>query len=374
MMEVPFLDLVRQHAAIRNDVLAAWSAILDRAAFIGGTPVVQLEDAFAKACHARHAVAVGSGTDALFLIFKAFDLREGDEVIVPVNTFIATSEAVTAAGGKVVFVDVQPDTYLINPELVERAITPRTKGIVAVHLYGQMADMDALEAIAGRNNLWLVEDAAQSQLAEYKGRRAGSIGRAAAFSFYPGKNLGACGDAGAITTNDDSIAHRVRLLREHGSERKYIHKMEGFNMRCDALQAEALRIKLQHLAAWNEGRRRVAEMYAQRLQGADGVVVPVVAPDRLPVWHLYVVLVPEREYVQQALKERGVHTGLHYPIPLHLQEAYSHFGHEEGSFPVAEHAGRHLLSLPMYPELGEDQIDHVCASLLDAVASVAAAR
>ncbi len=372
-MEVPFLDLVRQHAPIKNEILAAWSGILDRAGFIGGNPVVQFEDAFAKSCGAAHALAVSNGTDALTLIFKALGLDSRDEVIVPVNTFIATSEAVSAAGGIATFVDVLPDTYLIDPAAVERAITPRTKGIVAVHLYGQMADMDALKAVADRHGLWIVEDAAQAHLAEYKGRRAGSIGIAAGFSFYPGKNLGACGDAGAVTTNDDAIAHRIRLLRDHGSERKYVHKLEGFNMRCDALQAEVLRIKLRLLPEWNEARRRIANLYTEGLQRAEDVVVPAVAPHCLPVWHLYVVLVPARDVVQAALKDRGVHTGLHYPVPLHLQEAYAHLGYSEGAFPVAESCGRRLLSLPMYPDLSEAQIEHVCNSLTEAVASAAVA-
>jgi dTDP-4-amino-4,6-dideoxygalactose transaminase len=373
-MEVPFLDLVKQHAGIKGEILNAWSAILDRAGFIGGTPVVQLEDAFAKACGAPHAIAVSNGTDALFLIFKAMQLAADDEIIVPVNTFIATSESISAAGAKVVFADVRPDTYLLDPESVERAITPRTKGIVAVHLYGQTADMDSLQAIADKHNLWIVEDAAQAHLAEYKGRKAGSMGVAAAFSFYPGKNLGACGDAGAITTSNDALAHRIRLLRDHGSERKYVHQVEGFNMRCDALQAEALRIKLRHLPQWNEARRRTAARYAERLHDAEDVVIPHVAGDCLPVWHLYVVLVPDRDHVQQAMREAGVHTGLHYPIPLHLQEAYRHMGYSQGAFPVAESCASRLLSLPMYPELNTEQIDYVCSSLIDAVGSAAVTR
>lgn len=373
-MDVPFLDLVRQHAGIKGEILSAWSEILDRAGFIGGSPVVQLEDAFAKACGSPHAIAVSNGTDALFLIFKAMQLGPEDEVIIPANTFIATSEAVTAAGAKVVFADVLLDTYLLDPKSVERVVTPKTKGIVAVHLYGQMADMDALQAIAKKHGLWIVEDAAQAHLAEYKGRRAGSIGIAAAFSFYPGKNLGACGDAGAITTSDDALAHRIRLLRDHGSERKYVHKIEGFNMRCDALQAEALRIKLRHLPEWNESRRRVARRYEERLRDTDEIIVPAVSADCLPVWHLYVVLVPERDHVQQVMKEAGVHTGLHYPVPLHLQEAYAHLGYKQGAFPVAESCATRLLSLPMFPELTDEQIDHVCASLIDAVNSAAVTR
>ncbi len=370
-MEVQFLDLVAQHAGLKNEILAAWSALLDRAGFIGGAPVAQLEEEFAAACQAKHCVAVSNGTDALFLVYKALGLSAGDEVIVPANTFIATSESITAAGGQVVFADCLPGTYNLDPASVERAITPRTKGIVAVHLYGQPADLDSLGAIARRHNLWLVEDAAQAHLSEYKGRRIGSIGTAATFSFYPGKNMGACGDAGAITTADADLARRIRILRDHGSEKKYVHLVEGFNMRCDALQAAALRIKLRHLPEWNESRRRIAARYMERLRGVDDIILPEVSPDCLPVWHLFIVQVPARDQVQQILMNAGVHTGLHYPVPLHLQEAYEHLGYVEGAFPVAESVAKRLLSLPMYAELTDAQVDYVCDCLVRAVASIA---
>lgn len=370
-MEVPFLDLPAQHAGIKDEILAAWSDLLDRAGFIGGASVAQLEEEFAAACQAKHCVAVSNGTDALFLVYKALGLSSGDEVIVPANTFIATSESITAAGGRVVFADCLPGTYNLDPASVERAISQRTKGIVAVHLYGQPADMDTLGAIARRHNLWIVEDAAQAHLSEYKGRRIGSMGNAATFSFYPGKNMGACGDAGAITTSDAGLARRIRILRDHGSEKKYVHLVEGFNMRCDALQAAALRIKLRHLPAWNESRRRIATRYIKRLKGVEDIFLPEVAPDCLPVWHLFVVQVPARDRVQQVLKELGVHTGLHYPVPLHLQEAYRHLGHAEGAFPAAESAAKRLLSLPMFAELTDAQVDYVCDCLIRTVAAVA---
>jgi len=372
-MEVPFLDLVAQHAGLKNEILAEWSALLDRAGFIGGVPVAKLEEEFAAACQAKHCVAVSNGTDALFLVYRALGLSGGDEVIVPANTFIATSESITAAGGRVVFADCLPGTYNLDPASVERAITPRTKGIVAVHLYGQPADMDSLGAIAKRHNLWIVEDAAQAHLSEYKGRRIGSIGIAATFSFYPGKNMGACGDAGAITTADPDLAKRIRILRDHGSEKKYVHLVEGFNMRCDALQAAALRIKLRHLPTWNESRRRIAARYFERLRGVEGIVLPEVASGCLPVWHLFVVQVPARDRVQEALKEMGVQSGLHYPVPLHLQEAYQHLGYAEGAFPAAESVAKHLLSLPMFAELTDAQVDYVCECLVRAVSSTATA-
>jgi dTDP-4-amino-4,6-dideoxygalactose transaminase len=368
MMQVPFLDLRAQHQSVKNEILPLWQEILETAAFIGGKHVAALEEEFAAACGVRHAVAVSNGTDALVFIFKALGVKPGDEVIVPANTFIATSEAVSIAGGKVVFVDVRPDTYNIAPALIEAAVTPRTKGIVPVHLYGQCADMDPILALAEKRRLWVVEDAAQAHLAEYKGRKAGSMGVAAEFSFYPGKNMGACGDAGAVVTNAPALAEKVRMLRDHGSRVKYYHDFEGHNGRCDALQAAALRIKLKHLPAWNEARRAVATKYLQRLTGVKGVILPAVADGCLPVWHLFVVQVDNRDAVVDALKERGIATGLHYPVPLHLQKAYAHLGPREGAFPVTEAYSRRLLSLPMFAEMTDEQTAYVCDNLKAIVA------
>lgn len=373
-MNVPFLDLPQQHAALKEEILRAWEEIYDSAGFIGGAQVTSFEEEFAEACQAEQAIACSNGTDALFLILAALELGPDDEVIVPANTFIATAEAVTAAGARVVFADVCPDTYNLDPAAVEEAITPKTKGIVAVHLYGQPADMDALQEIAGRRGLWLVEDAAQAHLAEYKGQRTGSIGLAAAFSFYPGKNLGACGDAGAVTTNDAALAHRIRMLRDHGSEQKYVHQVVGYNARCDALQAAALRVKLRMLPTWNDKRREHAAAYETLLGKSNDVTVPAVADGSLPVWHLYVVQVDGRDHVQKELQARGVASGLHYPTPLHLQQAYQNLGYTNGAFPVTEaYAGR-LLSLPMFPELREEQIRHVANSLLEVVELKSVAR
>lgn len=366
-MDVPFLDLRAQHRPIKEEILSAWSEILDTAGFIGGKHVAGLEAEFAAACSAEHAVAVSNGTDALMLILKAIGLRTGDEVIVPANTFIATSEAVSMAGGRVVFADVNPDTYTMDAALAEKAITKRTAGIIPVHLYGQCADMDPLLALAEKHGLWVVEDAAQAHLAEYKGRKAGSMGLAAGFSYYPGKNMGACGEAGAITTNSSGIAEFVRKLRDHGQAKKYYHDVEGHNGRCDALQAAALRIKLRQLPAWNEARRANARQYLELLGGVKGIVLPKVSGDCLPVWHLFVVQVAERDRVAEELKAAGVATGLHYPVPLHLQQAYRHLGYGEGSFPVSEAYAQRLLSLPMFPELTGEQIEHVCTALRAAV-------
>ncbi|MBW1796072.1 MAG: DegT/DnrJ/EryC1/StrS family aminotransferase [Deltaproteobacteria bacterium] len=264
-MQVPFLDLKTQNRALKAEILPLWEEILDSAAFIAGKHVSAFEEEFASACSVKHCVAVNSGTDALRFIFLALDLKPGDEVITVPNTFIATTEAITQASGNIVFVDIDPETYNMDPTKIEAAITPKTRGIVPVHLYGQPADMDPILAIAERHGLWVVEDACQAHLAEYRDRKAGSMGIAAAFSFYPGKNMGACGEGGAVTTNDEDLAAKVRMLRDHGQAKKYYHDMEGYNGRCDALQAAALRVKLKHLPAWNEARRKNAKRYFELL-------------------------------------------------------------------------------------------------------------
>jgi dTDP-4-amino-4,6-dideoxygalactose transaminase len=362
-MNIPFLDLPAQHRPLKEEILALWSEILDGAAFIGGKHVAGFEEEFAAACGTTHAVAVNSGTDALRFTFIALGLQAGGEVITTANTFIATTEAIHQAGGQAVFIDVHPKTWNIDPEKIEAAITPKTKGIVPVHLYGQPADMDPILEIADHHGLWVVEDAAQAHLAEYKGRKAGSMGIAAGFSFYPGKNLGACGEAGAVTTGNSEIAQKVRMLRDHGQARKYYHDMEGYNGRCDALQAAALRVKLKHLPEWNEARRMIAQLYLEKLNGAPGIVLPSVCEGVLPVWHLFVIQTENRDEVAEKLRSEGIATGLHYPVPLHLQKAYSHLGLAEGSLPVTEAHCRNLLSLPMYPELSEVQAVHVCDTL-----------
>jgi dTDP-4-amino-4,6-dideoxygalactose transaminase len=362
-MEVPFLDLKAQNQALKVEILPLWGEILDSAGFIGGRHVNAFENEFASTCSVKHCVAVNSGTDALRFIFLALGLEWGDEIITVPNTFIATTEAITQAGGQIVFVDVDPVTYNIDSAKIEEVVTPRTRGIVPVHLYGQPADMDPILAIAKKHGLWLVEDACQAHLAEYKGRKVGSIGIAAAFSFYPGKNMGACGEGGAVTTNDENLAAKIRMLRDHGQSRKYHHEMEGYNGRCDAVQAAALRVKLKHLSAWNEARRKNAQRYFELLKDTDGIKLPVIQQNCLSVFHLFVIQVEKRDIVQESLGKMGISTGLHYPIPLHLQKAYGHMGLPVGSFPVAEVCAKRLLSLPMYPELSEEQIRWVSSSL-----------
>lgn len=375
-MEVPFLDLKAQHAPLKEEILQAWSKILDSAGFVGGRVITEFEQEFAIACQTKYSIAVNSGTDALRFIFLALGLQPGDMVITVPNTFIATTEAITQAGGLVSFIDIDPKTYTLSPErLAERLAgmsaveRKKVKGIVPVHLYGQMADMDALLAVAKKYGLWVVEDACQAHLAEYKGHKAGSLGIAGAFSFYPGKNIGACGEAGAVTTNDEKLANRVKILRDHGQAQKYYHDIEGYNGRCDAVQVAALQIKLKHLPGWTEKRRQNAALYLEQLKDMKGIVLPYIAPGSSPVYHLFVILLDNRDAVMEKLKQKGISAGLHYPLPLHLQKAYSHLKIAPGAFPVTEHCAARLLSLPMFPELTKEQITYVCSSLKEVCGS-----
>lgn len=366
-MKVPFLDLSTPHRSLADEILGSWSEILNSGCFIGGQQVESFESEFAAVCGTKYAVAVGSGTDALRFIFLALNLEPGDEVITVANTFIATTEAIHQAGGRAVFVDVHPRTYTLDPERIEAAITSRTRGIVPVHLYGQPAAMGGILEIANRHGLWVVEDAAQAHLAEYNGRQVGSFGIASAFSFYPGKNLGACGEAGAVTTDDEVIARKVRMLRDHGQSRKYFHEVEGYNGRCDALQAAALRIKLKHLPDWSEARRRVAARYLDRLRGVEGVVLPTVPEGTLPVWHLFVVQVNERDRIAVELSERGIGVAFHYPVPLYAQPAYQWLEVDPGSLPVTGSVCSRVLSLPIYPEMTHEMVDAVCDALIECI-------
>jgi len=362
-MQVPFLDLRTIHQKLNQEILTAWGEILEKAQFIGGPHVEAFEEGFAAACNAKYAVAVHSGTDALRLSLLALGVKHGDEIVTVPNTFIATTEAITQAGGKPVWVDIDPKTYNIDVTKINSAITPNTVGILPVHLYGQPADMDPILDIARKKNLWVLEDACQAHLAEYEGRKVGSIGNMAAFSFYPGKNLGCCGEGGSVTTDDPNLAQTVRMLRDHGQAKKYCHDMEGYNARLSALQCAALRIKLDHLPSWTDARRRNAKLYNEYLKNITEVKTPFVHSWANPVWHLYVILVENRDELQPRLSEMGISTGLHYPIPLHLQKAYSHLGLDVGAFPVTEYCAKKLLSLPMFPEISEEQIRYVVESL-----------
>ena len=356
---IPFLDLVTQHAALEVELVEAFRRALRTARFVNGPEVTAFEAEFAAFVGAGGCAGVASGTDALRFALSALGLRLGDEVITTPHTFIATTEAVTQAGGSLRFVDVDERTMTIDPRQVEAAVGPRTVGILPVHLYGHPADLDPLLAIARARGLWVLEDACQAHGAKYRGRMVGSIGDLAAFSFYPGKNLGACGDAGAVTGTRPELLDAVRRYREHGQGEKYYHDTEGYTGRLDAIQAAFLRIKLPRLTAWIEGRRRAADWYRQALRGVAEVQVPDEADWAHHVYHLFVIRADRRDQLQAQLGKLGIGTGLHYPLPLHLQKAYERLGLRKGSFPVTERTSERLLSLPMFAELTEGDVARV---------------
>lgn len=356
---IPFLDLVAHHAPLTEDYLHVLREAIKGANYIGGRAVTVFEEEFASALGISASVGVSSGTDGLRLAFLALGIRPGDEVITVPHTFIATTEAITQTGGVLRFVDIDESTMTIDPAGIEKAIGPRTVGIVPVHLYGQSADMEPILKVAAKYHLWVVEDACQAHGATYRGRRVGTIGDLAAFSFYPGKNLGALGDAGAVTSRDPSLLAKVRQFREHGQTEKYIHQSEGYTARLDAIQAGFLSVQLPHLSSWTERRRQVAAWYRETLAGQDLVRLPEEAPYGTHVYHLFVVRTERRQELQKFLQGRGIGTGLHYPLPLHLQQAYSHLGHKVGSFPISERVSATLLSLPMFPEMTQDQVTQV---------------
>lgn len=358
-MNIPFLDLKVQYRQIAAELKPVIEEIMSNGAFIGGPQVAAFEEEFAAFCGVRHCVGLSSGTDALRLSLMAAGIGPGDEVITVPHTFIATTEAITQAGARPVFVDIDPETGCIDTRQIPNRITSKTRAIVPVHLYGQTADMDPILEIARRHKLAVVEDACQAHGAGYKGRKAGSMGIAGCFSFYPGKNLGAFGDAGAVVTDDEKLAQTIRMLREHGQSRKYVHDMEGYTGRLDAIQAAVLRIKLKHLAEWNQARRAHAALYTRLLSNIPGVTVIKEAEFAQSVYHLFVILVDDRNGLQAFLAEKGVGTGLHYPLPLHLQKAYAAMGFRKGDFPVSEHTAEHLISLPMFAELTPDQVGYV---------------
>jgi dTDP-4-amino-4,6-dideoxygalactose transaminase len=358
MKKIPLVGLYDQYQVIKPEIDEAIESIISRSAFVGGEDVRKFEEEFAAYCEAKACVGVGNGTDALYLTLRAMGIGPGDEVITVAHTFIATSEAISMAGARPVFVDIREDTMLMDPALVEQAITPRTKAIIAVHLYGQPCDMDAIMQIAERHGLKVVEDAAQAHGARWRGRRVGSIADAACFSFYPGKNLGAFGDAGAVVSNDLELIDRVRMVANHGRLEKYTHKMEGVNSRLDAMQAAILRVKLRHLDAWNESRRSHADFYFESLSGGD-MQMPVVSENAEPVWHLFVVRVADREALQTTLKNEGIATGVHYPVPLHQQPAYENSDTARNRLPVTERVAATVVSLPMYPELTDSELERI---------------
>ena len=358
-MRVPFLDLKAQYLSIRDEIAAALQQVLDKTAFAGGPFVERFEKDYASFCKCEFAIGVGSGTTALWLALSSLGIGQGDEVITTPNTFIATAEAISFCEAKPVFVDVDERTYNMNLDLLEDAITPKTKAIVPVHLFGQMVDMDRVMQIARAHGLFVIEDACQAHGAKHNGRHAGSIGDAGCFSFYPGKNLGAYGEAGAIVTNRAELAEKVRMLRDHGQVKKYYHSMIGWNARMDGFQAAVLSVKLEHLPAWNHARRKNARLYHELLADADDVVTPVGADRAGHVCHIYAIRTRDRDALMSYLAEKNVYCGIHYPVPIHLQNAYQSLGKGKGSFPVAEKCAGQLVSMPMFPELSEEQIRYV---------------
>jgi dTDP-4-amino-4,6-dideoxygalactose transaminase len=398
--KVPFLDLVTPHQELEAELLAVVKKAFSNAGFIGGPMVDEFEKEFAAFCGTKYCVGVNSGTDALRFAFMAASVKPGEIIVTVPHTFIATTEAITQAGAHIAFVDIDEQTYTMDPaklreyletrcerdsksgELIERNSNRRVAGIVPVHLYGQTADMDPIQELAAEYNLFVIEDACQAHGAEYFSRkenawkRAGSMGKAAAFSFYPGKNLGACGEAGAVTTNDEAMAARMKMIRDHGQASKYYHDIEGYNGRLDSIQAGWLTVKLQHLAKWNESRRNLAHRYRDLFaEVKDSVGIPVEAAWTKGVYHLYTVRVNDREALQARMAEAGIGTGIHYPIPLHQQKAYGHLGYKAGDFPVTERVAREIVSLPMFPHLSHSQQDEVVAAVKEfAGAKVVATR
>jgi dTDP-4-amino-4,6-dideoxygalactose transaminase len=362
-MKVPFLDLKAQYESIKDEVAVAIQQVLDKTAFAGGPSVAQFEKEFAAFCKTRYCIGVGSGTEALWLALLGLGVGQGDEVITVPDTFIATAEAISYTGAKPVFIDVEEKTYNMDPDLLEAAITPRTKAIIPVHLFGQMSDMDSILEIARKYKLFVIEDAAQAHGAEYKGRIAGSIGDAGCFSFYPGKNLGAYGEAGAVVTSNPDLDQKIRMLRDHGQAKKYYHAVIGWNARMDGFQGAILSVKLKQLPIWNEARRRNATLYNKMLGKTDGIVIPWESPHNKHVYHIYAIRVQDRDALIKALADLDIHCGIHYPIPLHLQDAYKALGLGKGCFPVAEKVASEFVSLPMFPELGQDQIEFVVREL-----------
>lgn len=363
IMQVPFVDLTAQYQSIASAVHSAIDQVLQRTDFILGQDVEAFESEFAAYCGVRYGIGLDSGLSALELLLRAYDIGPGDEVITPANTFIATALAISGVGATPVLVDINPQTYMIDVNAIRAAITPRTKAIMPVHLYGHVADMTPLMALATHYGLVVIEDASQAHGARYSGVRTGALGHAAAFSLYPAKNLGAYGDAGVAVTNDADIARKLRLLRNYGSIQKYQHEIQGFNRRLDTLHAAVLRVKLGHLDSWNAARRRHAQSYTALLQGAP-VVCPITSPQVEPVYHLYVIQAAERDGLQAFLRQCGIATVIHYPTPIHLQPAYSGLGYRQGDFPITESYTQQILSLPLFPELTATQIEYVAANVL----------
>lgn len=362
-MRIPFVSFEPMHQEIKKQMMEKFEAVYNNNIFIQGKEVQLFEEAYAKYCGCGYAVGCGTGLDALYLILKALGIGPGDEVIIPANTFIATALAVSYAGADIVLVDACKESYMIDIDLIEKKITTRTKAVIPVHLYGRIAEMEKIAEIAEKYNLYVIEDAAQAHGAEYQGKKAGSFGIAAGFSFYPGKNLGALGDGGIVTTNDEGLAKKIRMIANYGSDVKYHHVYQGNNSRLDEIQAGFLSVKLQNLDKWNQYRNNIARMYQEGIHNPL-VKLPIIdSSDRFNVWHIFAVRCDRRDDLEKFLNERGIGTARHYPIPIHLQEAYSSMQLREGSYPVAEEISRTQLSIPMYYGLQKEEVDYIITTI-----------
>jgi dTDP-4-amino-4,6-dideoxygalactose transaminase len=365
-MQVPLLDLKAQYAKIKNDVLKAIGEVLDSQVCIGGPKIAELEKKVAEISQCKYAVGVSSGTDALLVSLMSLGIGSGDEVITTPFTFFATAGCIARVGAKPVFVDIDPKTYNINPALIEKAVTKKTKAIMPVHLYGQMADMDPIMAVAKKHNLSVIEDAAQSISSTYKGKKAGSIGTCGCFSFFPSKNLGGIGDGGMVVTNDEKLYHMIFIMRNHGSEPKYYHKFIGGNFRLDPIQAAALLVKLPYLNEWSAARRKNAEYYNKKFAGT-AIKMPFINSDCQTIYNQYMIRVSNRDKVIAHLKKQNIGCEIYYPVPMHLQECFSYLGHKKGAFPEAEKAANEVLAIPIYPELTDEMKDFVVEAVLEAL-------
>ena len=362
-MNVPFLDLKIQYKSLQDELKQALVDVMENTAFAGGPFVARFETDFAAFCGSKYAIGVGNGTDALWLSLLALGVGPGDEVITVPSTFIATAEAISYAGATPVFVDIKEDTYNMDPAKLEKAITKKTKAIIPVHLFGQTADMDPILKVADAHKLPVLEDACQAHGSEYKGKKAGTIGKTGSFSFYPGKNLGAYGEAGAVTTDDPAIADKIKMIRDHGQAKKYYHDVIGWNARMDGFQGAVLGVKLKHLAGWNDARRAHAAQYNKLLAGIPQICLPKEVDYARHIYHIYAIRVAERDKLMAFLGEKGVSCGIHYPVPVHLQKAYAFLNQKEGSFPVAEKCAAEFVSLPMFPELTPEQVEYTAGAI-----------
>jgi dTDP-4-amino-4,6-dideoxygalactose transaminase len=363
-VKVRFVDLSAQHKPLEAELKEVFSRVLANGSFVLGPEVEKFEQMFAAYCQAEHCVTVTNGTAALQLVLQGLGVGAGDEVITVAHTFIATAEAINAVGARPVFVDIDPVSYTMDPTKLEKAVSSKTRAIIPVHLYGQPADMDAINAIAAKHGIPVIEDSCQAHGAEYKGRRTGSLAKAACFSFYPSKNLGACGEGGAVTTSDAELAKKIRMLRDHGSAKKYEHDFPAYNLRLEGIQGGVLAVKLPRLDAWNNNRRLLAARYRELFAGSR-VVTPKEMPYSHHVYHLYVIVVEDRDALKKALSDQGIENGLHYPVPLHLQKAYAYLGYQKGDFPVSEHVASNHVSLPMYAELPVEHVEFVAKTILE---------